>query len=560
MIAGIIIPYRDRLTNLKAMLPILVQNLRESNINYKIYIINQNDDRLFNKGSLINIGVNIAFNECDYLIIHDVDNVTFTKDIYKFNNISSNLVLKNSYFKGNENDNVYDGYFGGVLIFKKEDFIKINGFSNKYWGWGCEDDESKYRCMYNKIKMTREKGCWTDLYHKGKRFNDNPEYKNNCKLLNTAINKNYDFQKDGYKQIKYEIESFVNINNDFITKEEYKISCNKIIYAKNIMNLIDNKNFKLLDDNKIFMYNVFYLNNLSKYTLSFELGGEIFPDTNVFNKFFSKHLQKHNNIKNNKDCNIIIRSCLSGNIWNTNKKPYIYWSGENRIPEKSTYESSSIYITTTFLDLRNSIYIPYCLESHHIYKERLYKNNNRKYFIGYCASHKVNIREDLFNKCVEKIGINNCISYGNCYGKFKETNFKCDGDYQNLGLINKYSNCIFIIAMENSIGDGYVTEKIVNAFYSGAIPIYWGSANINDFFNKEAFINVSDFKDLDECIDYIVNLSKEKINYMQKQPIYNDNDLINIFNDEYNKQNDNKILKEYTEKINNFIQHLHLSR
>ena len=114
--------------------------------------------------------------------------------------------------------------------------------------------------------------------------------------------------------------------------------------------------------------------------------------------------------------------------------------------------------------------------------------------------------------------------------------------------------------MENSIGDGYVTEKIVNAFYSGAIPIYWGSANINDFFNKEAFINVSDFKDLDECIDYIVNLSKEKINYMQKQPIYNDNDLINIFNDEYNKQNDNKILKEYTEKINNFIQHLHLSR
>jgi len=260
MIAGIIIPYRNRLINLKAMLPILVQNLRDSNINYKIYIINQNDDRLFNKGSLINIGVNIIFNDCDYLILHDVDNVTFTKDIYKFNNISSNLVFRNSYFKANENDNVYNGYFGGVLIFKKEDFVKINGFSNNYWGWGCEDTDSKFRCMYNKIKMTRSKGHFYDLHHKGLRFNDNPNYKENCALLAKAQGNKYNFQHDGYKQIKYNIDSIININNDFITKKEYKISCKKVIYAKKIINIIDKDNYNLLDENKIFMYNVRYVN------------------------------------------------------------------------------------------------------------------------------------------------------------------------------------------------------------------------------------------------------------------------------------------------------------
>ena len=174
------------------------------------------------------------------------------------------------------------------------------------------------------------------------------------------------------------------------------------------------------------------------------------------------------------------------------------------------------------------------------YKNKVILNDNRCKF---------------FNKCVEKFGIDKCISYGSCYGKYKKTNKICGGDYQNPGLIKNYSNCKFVIAMENSIGDGYVTEKIVNVFYSGAIPIYWGSSNINDLFNKDAFININDFKNLDECIEHISNLSEKDINYILNQNIYNDNDLINIFNDEYNKKNNNLVLKEYNDKVNKFIQY-----
>jgi hypothetical protein len=293
-----------------------------------------------------------------------------------------------------------------------------------------------------------------------------------------------------------------------------------------------------------------------KYNIGFELSGEIFPNTIVFKKLFLNYLQN----KNNNKCDIIIKSCLSGNIWNKDIKPYIYWSGENRIPIKSKYESNSLYILTTKSNLENSIYIPFCLESHHIYKNRLYKNNNRKYIIGYCASNKVKEREDFFNNSVDKFGIEKCISFGSCFGKYKDTNNICGGNFQGLELINKLSNCKFVIAMENSIGDGYVTEKIVNAFYSGAIPIYWGSPNINDLFNKEAFINVSNFENFEKCIEHISNLSEEDINYMQNQPIYNNNDLINIFNNEYNKKNNNKVLNEYKDKINTFIQYLHPSQ
>ena len=35
----------------------------------------------------------------------------------------------------------YASIFGGAGSFKKEHFEKINGFSNKFWGWGGEDDD-----------------------------------------------------------------------------------------------------------------------------------------------------------------------------------------------------------------------------------------------------------------------------------------------------------------------------------------------------------------------------------------------------------------------------------
>lgn len=36
--------------------------------------------------------------------------------------------------------------FGGVTMVGKNQFRHINGFSNRYWGWGGEDDD-----MYNRL-------------------------------------------------------------------------------------------------------------------------------------------------------------------------------------------------------------------------------------------------------------------------------------------------------------------------------------------------------------------------------------------------------------------------
>ncbi|EKE91342.1 glycosyltransferase family 10 domain-containing protein [Helicobacter pylori] len=61
----------------------------------------------------------------------------------------------------------------------------------------------------------------------------------------------------------------------------------------------------------------------------------------------------------------------------------------------------------------------------------------------------------------------------------------------------------FNLCFENSQNYGYVTEKIIDAYFSHTIPIYWGSPSVAKDFNPKSFVNVCDFKNFDEAIDYV---------------------------------------------------------
>jgi len=275
----------------------------------------------------------------------------------------------------------------------------------------------------------------------------------------------------------------------------------------------------------------------------------------VINKLLKKIGYTEIIYQNTDECTLIISSHFTSmeNLWNNNPKKYIYFSGETLIPIKNNFENNNIYILTTIQNMNNYLYIPYVMYSPYLYKERKYTNINRKYILAYCFSNKIQKRENIFNIFVKKTKKSMCSAFGNCYGDYPECHKKIGGSWTSSELIDVYKDYKFVIAMENSYYDGYVTEKILNAFYSGAIPIYWGSSNINDFFNKKAFINVSDFNTLEECVDYAINLSDKEIKKMSQEPIYNNNDLINLFNDDYNKQHNNKILNEYLDKFKSFL-------
>lgn len=79
--------------------------------------------------------------------------------------------------------------------------------------------------------------------------------------------------------------------------------------------------------------------------------------------------------------------------------------------------------------------------------------------------------------------------------------------HNNVGKIrNKIkflSSYKFSISMENTEGDGYLSEKIIDSFLAGTIPIYYGDYMVDEFINPESYILIRGEKDLKKKIKYI---------------------------------------------------------
>jgi len=76
----------------------------------------------------------------------------------------------------------------------------------------------------------------------------------------------------------------------------------------------------------------------------------------------------------------------------------------------------------------------------------------------------------------------------------------------------------FSFAIENSRLNSYFTEKLMDCFFSGTIPIYWGFDKAKDFFNPDGMILFNSLEELDGIID---SLNEEE--YARRLPAVKDN-------------------------------------
>ena len=67
--------------------------------------------------------------------------------------------------------------------------------------------------------------------------------------------------------------------------------------------------------------------------------------------------------------------------------------------------------------------------------------------------------------------------------------------YHATELLNIFNEYKFIICLENSLSNGYITEKIFNVFFARSVPIYFGSPDRYRYFNKNSFIDLNSNKD-----------------------------------------------------------------
>ena len=73
----------------------------------------------------------------------------------------------------------------------------------------------------------------------------------------------------------------------------------------------------------------------------------------------------------------------------------------------------------------------------------------------------------------------------------------------------------FSLTFENCSHVGYTTEKIVEAFAAGAIPIYYGNPEIGKEFNTKAFVNIHEFASLEDAVRRIMEIDQNDELYKQ---------------------------------------------
>ncbi|XP_029956090.1 beta-1,4-galactosyltransferase 4-like isoform X2 [Salarias fasciatus] len=172
----------------------------------------------FNRAKLLNIGYLEALKDYnwDCFIFHDVDLVPEDdRNLYVCAETPKHMA-------GGRNTTgykmSYPRYFGGVTALTRKQFVQVNGFSNSYWGWGCEDDDLYVRFQLQKVTIVRPPiaiARYSMVFHT--RDKGNEKNKDRFKLLKKTQEV---WMKDGLNSCSYKTLSmdrlplYVNITVD----------------------------------------------------------------------------------------------------------------------------------------------------------------------------------------------------------------------------------------------------------------------------------------------------------------------------------------------------------
>lgn len=183
---AIVIPFResndlrsqgtDREKNLRQWLDYMSEFLRPDLIAVTtIYVIEQAQEGIFNKGFLLNAGFDYIMKKSsnrvpDYLIFHDVDQIPRKTcgNCYDFRSSPTKLIRETTRREGNKNvkRKLSPSNVGGAFMITPEIYRKVNGYSNILAGWGIEDDNMGYRIKrFNGGFRVHSPGAFTGLPH-----------------------------------------------------------------------------------------------------------------------------------------------------------------------------------------------------------------------------------------------------------------------------------------------------------------------------------------------------------------------------------------------------------
>ena len=311
----------------------------------------------------------------------------------------------------------------------------------------------------------------------------------------------YNFKNVDFKFIVF--NKFFYNNISYYLNSKYYI---KLHTSINDTNINEKKNSNSKKKIRLYFLN-FYPSNYQKYQIKriieiLNLKFEIFidqdkPDYLFYNVFYCHHIEKkyRNSIK-------------------------IAYYTENKLPD---FNMADYAIGQSHFNLLDRyLRIPYIIG--------LKFNNYNNTMFKLIREYATRISRKRFCAAV--------ISNNNTYSKFRLYFIKQLNKYKKVDMGGRFDNNVgpiknkikflqkykFSIAMENSEGDGYISEKIFDSFISGTIPIYYGDYMIDEYINPKSFILIRGKMDIEKKIKFIKKIDNDNNLYKKilKEKIFTD--------------------------------------
>lgn len=307
----------------------------------------------------------------------------------------------------------------------------------------------------------------------------------------------------GEKAVLYsDYESVYKIFNEF-TKNKYSMASNGYLEynPENIMNIF----------NRVYLHQYEYY----VYVNGFWNGFVDKTDANHI-EFFENILKKtklsNYKITNNiVQANVLLESCFGNSVLGVKYwKHSIFYSGEPFVSNVNEYQINKHRVDHTkesykSLNVNHNIILFSEKTNHNIinlplFVYYIYGNNFIDKLIArplitkvptnFCCFIVSNGQSHTRNKMFQLLNSYKKVdSYGN-FANNMGMNLKFD--YWTENFRKFISNYKFIICFENSKFGTYSTEKIVNPYLSGIIPIYWSSKEIKNVFNENTMLFLED--------------------------------------------------------------------
>mmetsp|Transcript_10124 Transcript_10124/g.23656 ORF Transcript_10124/g.23656 Transcript_10124/m.23656 type:complete len:701 (-) Transcript_10124:159-2261(-) len=178
--------------------------------NFRFVVAEQSQKGLFNKGILFNLGALKAFSMgCEHLVFHDVDQLpTHPQNDYRYTGEPLHMCV---WTTQNRPKSLTQPHVGGAVMMSRYDYVQVNGFSNRYWRWGLEDNDMYHRIytIFNKLsRLNVMVGAYQDLPHERVEMDNikaEPQFWASCEVMEGIHHQDEEARKqlksDGLAQV-----------------------------------------------------------------------------------------------------------------------------------------------------------------------------------------------------------------------------------------------------------------------------------------------------------------------------------------------------------------------